>query len=511
MELMAELPSHADVVIVGGGTAGAAVAARLAERSDTSVLVLEAGPDYGPFAGGGWPASLLDATRIPEPHHDWEYVSTSQHGAPRHRLDRARVLGGCSAHNGCAAIWGSRLDYDGWERRGNPGWSTASLLPIFVAASERMGVRIPAMTELTPWQRVCLEAAPKVGIPIVADLNDLDQDTGMAPSPANIRDGVRWNTAFAYLDPARSRPNLQIAGGLLVDRIRVAGGHAIGVDVLTNQGVAQIHCALVVLSAGSYGSPAILLRSGLGPPEELRELGIEPLQALPGVGANLHDHPSTSVRFTGSGAMREAMQRFTSEHWCPEEQTIAKARSRRCTDGFDLHLYPVGGRRGAGDGAWCFELTAAVMTPRSRGRLRLKSADPTVAPLIDTGYLTDAEGNDLETLLDGVELAREFAAQTSLGALAGEELLPGPHPRGRDELGRYLLAHSLHYYHPVGACAMGPESDPQSVVDARGRLHGVDNLYVADASIMPVIPRANTNLPTLVVGERIAELLLESA
>jgi choline dehydrogenase len=182
---MTQLPNFTDTIVIGGGTAGAAVAGILAQHSDQSVLLLEAGPDYGAFAAGRWPAELTNAGSIPTTH-DCGYDSGAQYASRVIPFERARVIGGCSSHNGCAAIWGSRLDYDGWAAAGNPGWSTDDLLPIFRAASERLRVRIPEPQEITPYQRAALEAAAEAGIPRVADLNNLDENLGMAPSPVNI-------------------------------------------------------------------------------------------------------------------------------------------------------------------------------------------------------------------------------------------------------------------------------------------------------------------------------------
>ena len=193
---------HADTVVIGGGTAGAAVAARLAQDISQSVLLIESGPDYGAFAEGHWPHPLLDARSLPA-GHDWNYVNGASTGRPGHLLERARVIGGCSSHNGCAAIWGSRVDYDGWAALGNPGWSADELLPFFKLANETLRVKRISSSEITPWQQACLDTAPKIGIPQVADLNNLDEDIGMSTSPVNILDGVRWNSAFAYLDPLR--------------------------------------------------------------------------------------------------------------------------------------------------------------------------------------------------------------------------------------------------------------------------------------------------------------------
>ena len=500
-------PRQADTVVIGGGTAGAAVAGLLAERSDQTVLLLEAGPDYGPLTAGRWPGDLLDARALAE-SHQWGYDSALAYATRRISFERAKVIGGCSAHNGCAAIWGHRLDYDGWVALGNPGWSADELLPVFRAAAARLRVRAYRAAEITPFQAACLAAAPGIGLPLVADLNDLDGDLGMAASPVNIHQGVRWNTAFAYLDPVRHQTNLTIRGESVVDRLIITGGKVTGVAAIGPDGPVTVATGRVVVAAGTYGSPAILLRSGIGDPEALLEHGITPTHSLPGVGENLHDHPSVVVDFAGSPDLERRMTAFAATTWMPEEQTIAKARSADCTEAFDLHLYPVGGPSDDSPTGWRWKLPVACLTPRSRGSLRLASADPTVAPIIDHRYLSDPDGADRRVLADGVALARALAAQPALRDLIGAELGPGSAVRALDEITAFINASCVHYYHPVGTCMMGPASDSAAVVDARGQLHGLDGVFVADAAIMPVVPRANTNLPALVIGERIAGWLL---
>jgi choline dehydrogenase len=505
------LPRYADVVIVGGGTSGAVLAGRLAEQFSGTVLLLEAGPDYGPFASGAWPAPLLDARAIPWNLHDWGYTSAARHGLSGLTLERARVLGGCSAHNGCAAIWGHRADYDGWAQAGNPGWSTQDLLPLFRAAHRRLRVRQPPPEEITPWHQAVLAAAPRAGLPLVDDLNDLEQDTGIAASPANIAGGVRWNAAFAYLDPVRGAAHLTIADNVLVDRLVVRQGRVVGLEAIGPGGSARIEAGLVVLCAGAYGSPALLLRSGIGPPDDLRALGIAPQHALAGVGQNLHDHPALLLSYTGTPRLIAAMEAFAAAGgWLCEEQTIAKARSSLCAAAFDLHLYPVGSPYWGERGAWLFMLPVANMTPLSRGSLALASHRPDVAPLIDHGYLTDPDDRDLAVLLEGIALARALAAREPLAGLIGQETAPGALLRDGEELRAYVRQNCVHYYHPVGTCKMGPPGDPLAVVDHHGRVHGLDGVVVADASLMPVIPRANTNLPCAVIGEKIAASLLHT-
>lgn len=500
-----ELPAHADYIVVGAGPAGCAATGTLVE-SGASVLVLEAGPDYGPHDSGRWPTELLEAFDLAETH-GWGYGSESTY--PERVVDfaRAKVIGGCSAHNGCAAIWGHRLDYDGWAALGNDGWSTDELLPFFELANERMRVSIPSPALITPFHQLILESAAAIGIPMVEDLNDLDEPVGMAPSPANIHEGIRWNGAFAFLDPIRGQPNLTVIGDALVDRLLFNGDQVSGVRVLHAARAATIKAGAVVLAAGTYNSPMILLRSGVGPAIGLRALGIEPAVDLPGVGENLHDHPAVYLQYPGSDALREHMAAWGETNWLPEEQTIAKLRSKHCTEAFDLHIYPEGGPYADGRTAWGFTIPVACMTPVSRGSLRLRSADPTALPIIDHRYLSDPDWRDRAVLVDGVGIARELARHADRYGLLGEELTPGPAVQGDALVAGWASANVHHYYHAVGTCRMGPGSDPAAVVDPRGKVRGTGGVYVADCSIMPQIPRANTNIPAVVVGLRIAAWL----
>lgn len=499
-----QLPRYVDTLILGGGTSGAVVAGRLAEHSNESVLVIEAGPDYGSLRHGRWPADLVDASALAATH-DWGYSSAGTYAGRSVPFQRARVIGGCSSHNGCAAIWGHRLDYDAWAEAGNEGWGTDDLLPYFLDAMERMRVRQPAANEATPFQQACLDAAHQIGIPLAADLNDLDDPVGVALSPVNIVDGKRWNTAFAYLDPVRDRPNLAIVGNYLADRLLLEGTRVVGARVIGPEGPVEIRAGRTIVGGGTYGSPAILLRSGIGDPDELKASGIEPLHQLPGVGRNLHDHPSVSLEFAGSGRLRSLMAEHRATQWSPEEQTIAKLRSSRCNEAFDLHLYPVGGPVNAAASEWRWAFPVACMTPRSRGSLRLASADPDAAPIIDHGYLNDVDGHDAAVLADGIAFVRNLTRQSSLAPLLGDELLPSG---GIGDDIAWIRETVEHYYHPVGTCKMGPASDPEAVVDNTGAIHGLEGGFVADCSIMPVVPRANTNIPAVVVGERIASFLI---
>jgi choline dehydrogenase len=291
-----------------------------------------------------------------------------------------------------------------------------------------------------------------------------------------------------------------------VDRLRLEGNRVVTIEAIGPDGPVTVEAGRVVVCAGTYGSSAILLRSGIGSESELRALGIQTKLDL-AVGRNLHDHPAVYLKYSGTPQIVTAMKNFVARGGILfSEQTIAKFRSKYCTSAYDLHLFPVGGQFMNEADSWEFLLPVANMTPLSRGSVQLTSADPFATLKIDTAYLSDPEGRDLAILWNGIEQVREYAGQTPLAELIGEEISPTADYKTPEDVRR----DNLHYYHPVGTCKMGPESDPSAVVDARGKVHGVDNLYVADASIMPVVPRANTNIPALVVGERIAAWLTQA-
>lgn len=379
-----EVLRFADTVIVGGGTAGAAVAGLLAEESDESVLLLEAGPDYGPLEEGRWPSDLTDARTISNTH-DWGYDSGNQYPGRCIRFERARVLGGCSAINGCIAAWGSSFDYDGWaEALNTPAWSAHELLPFFQRVSKRLHVRRYLLEEITPFQKAWLLAAPDAGIPSSEDLNSLSEDV-----------------------------------------------------------LRQVEAGRVVLAAGTYGSPAILLRSGIGEPAALKHLGIATTHELPGVGKNLHDHSSITISFSGTRKLERLTTAFSADHWAPEEQVIAKVRSPHCLNAFDLHLYPIGGSLPNSD-QWHWKVGIACMTPQSRGSVALRSSDPREPPIIDHRFLSDAEGQDQQVLVEGIDLARQITRYRPLSQLLGEELPLSGENRTNYDLSGFVKKYFTH-------------------------------------------------------------------
>jgi choline dehydrogenase len=481
------------------------VAGRLAAANSERVLLLEAGPDYGPASSGRWPDDLLDATKVAQSSHDWGY--TGEFGGKVIHFNRARVVGGCSAHNAGAVVFGSRFDYDGWAAAGNAGWSARELAPLFASAWKQLRVRPVGLDELTPFQRSFMEATVANGIPAVADFNDLDQPIGVAPFPVNIDGVTRVNSAFGYVDPVRDR--LIVAGDAAVERVLVRGGRTVGVAVRDGQRLAEVGASRVVLSAGAYGSPAILLRSGIGPAGELTAIGVKPTVDLATVGRNLHDQPCVEVWYEGSRELIGRMQRHEAETgWRPDEQVIAKLPSTGCRQGFDLHIYAVGGGHGNDAPNWYWMLGAACLTPLSRGSVRLTGPSLDDRLVIDHRYLSDSGRYDRARLIEGVERVREVAKAPELRRLLGRETSPGQEVAGRAAIDRFLDQAAVHYYHPAGSCKMGPASDPDSVVDSEGRVHGIEGLYVADASIMPAVISGNTNMPTAVIGEKIARSLL---
>ena len=439
-----------DVIVVGGGTAGCVLASRLSEDPARSVCLVEAGPDYGPYAGGRWPADILDGRSLALDSHCWEREDEDD----RSQL-RARILGGCSAHNACVVLRGAAADYDEW----GPGWTSAELGPYLDRAERMLETRVLSERELHPWHRAFVDVAGADAI----------------LHPVNMtEDGVRWTAAFAYVDPARDRPNLTIRADTLVDRVALDSDRASGLE--TSAG--RLDAETVVLAAGAYGSPGVLLRSGIGPQS-----------GLP-VGEGLLDHVGTGIGWEPTEALRADWDAFVRDEPLTMAGVTIEARSRQCADGVcDLFLFP------AADPGYEISAAAFAMKPRSRGRVALTSSDPRAPLRIEHGFLTDEA--DIPILVEGFERLRELGRSDAVRRYAARETRPGEDVDAE----AHVRATARGFFHPTGTCALG------SVVDDRGRVFGYEGLVVADASIMPTIPRANTNLTTAAIAEKLSELI----
>lgn len=501
--------SRYDVLIVGAGPAGCVLANRLTQDEDRSVALLEAGPDYGPDLID-WPEEMRDPSDVAQYSHSWGYLHAGRGEDNRLELSRARVVGGTSTINGCIWLRGSAVDYDEWESLGNLGWSFDGLLPYFRRSeSDPMGGPLHGANgpvpvfrglpgDLTPVDHAFIASTKTLGLPEVEDANgDRIQRPSVGPPPKNVAEGVRMNAAFTYLAPARSRSNLAIVPNTIIDRILFEGKRAIGVR--TGEGQA-IFGDEVVLCAGAFSTPAILMRSGIGHAEHIRKFGIPVLLDLPGVGANLHDHPLVN-------GLMECSIAPGSE---PAKRTFApvliRNRGKQTTEEIDYHIFH-GQSIDTSRSAWNLWFSISLETARSRGSVRLTSADAEATLDIDHNYYADP--NDLEIVCDAVEFVNELVRTPPLSDCV--KPLPGRAIvwRDRDELRSVVRRNVGTTFHPSGTCRMGPESTDGSVVDTLGRIYGVENVRVADASIFPTIPRANIHATIVAVAEKLADAMLQ--
>ena len=532
-----------DYVIVGAGSAGCVLANRLSADPGCSVLLVEAGGrDRNPL----FRLPMLMGRLFHSGIYNWRY-----HTEPVPALDgrslywpRGKVLGGSSTINGMVYVRGNRHDYDRWAQMGLTGWSYEDVLPAFLRSEahvQRGGAYHDGTGELTvcrarganPLFDLFIEAGRQAGHPVNDDFNGVVQE-GCGRYDFTIRRGKRWSTSFAFLRPVLHRRNLAVATGALTLRVLVEKGRAAGVEIGRRGGRKQrIRAAReVILSAGTVNSPQILLLSGIGPPEELARHGIEVVHDLPGVGRNLQDHvdcvlsyecrqPVTlyrdlrADRMVGSVVRGMLFGEGIATTFPYEAGAFLKTRPELVAPDVQLHFMPALEKTAnlhypnpfmrdrpveANHG-----LTVRVgpLVPESRGTITLRSADPAEPPRIQPNYL-ERDG-DLRTMVAGVRIVREIMGRPALVGHCGRELAPGEEVRTDEEVVAWLRSSAMTTFHPVGTCKMG--IDPMAVVDARLKVHGIERLRVADASVMPVIPSGNTNAPAIMIGERAAEFV----
>ncbi|GAA1237953.1 GMC family oxidoreductase [Pseudonocardia alaniniphila] len=498
------MSTSSDYLIVGGGSAGAVLANRLSARGQ-SVTLIEAGHAYRPNL---YPAELANADIVGPNGHDWGYVAdTGQLGRRIHAI-RAKSLGGSSTVNAAVAIRSRPADFAKWTAAGLEDWTWDEVLPAYRSIentadgtdelrgrSGALPIRTRRPEELTPSQLAFIDGAAELGYRRVEDFNGAEQD-GVAPYPLNVISGRRINTGIAFLDDGvRSRAGLQIVDDTEIVRVLLEDRRAVGVVAADGT---EYRAETIVLAAGTYGSPAILMRSGIGPVEHLQDLGIDVLADLP-VGDGLQEHPfyyniyaltpDANSMHPASGAILWT----ASSSALPGDLDVHIS----ATHLFDPSASPTGG---------AMVLAVSVTQPESRGRVRLDRQNPQGAPVIAYNLL--GTPHDMDRMLEGVRLARRIGTTPAFARVVDRELTPGP------EVTDALLEHTVLeqldvYHHPTSTVAMGPVG--KGVVDSHGRVHGIDGLVVADASIMPLAPSAPPNITTMMLADRVAGWLLTDA
>jgi len=519
-----------DDIIVGAGSSGAVLAARLSEDPDRNVLLLEAGPDYRTI--DETPNDLL-RTLVSFAEHDWGWIAKA---TPQREIPfwRGKVTGGCSAINASVAIRGMPADFDQWAALGNDQWSFEKVLPFHRKLEHDVdfggdvhGKSGPIWIERAkrsnwhPLAGAFHAACRAMGFPDSPDFND-PESTGVGPWPRNLRDGIRVSTAIGYVAPARRRLNLTIRGECLANRVLIEKGHAVGVEVESGGEMQRIYGKRITLSAGALASPAILMRSGVGPRTELDRHGIHTLVDASGVGANLIDHPLFVLLAELTGEAIRGTERTDHSRY-----SVGLRYTADGSDEFnDMQLYflpildwnMVPGFPVEPGIAPMLMVLQALQRPRSRGRLGLRSANPHDQPVIELNLLADPE--DMRRMVDGARLTWRIAHQPDVAATwHGPMLTLGAPPPVLDQatidsdgaLAAFIHNGCATICHPVGTVKMGSDNDPTSVVDQYCRVRGVEGLRVVDASVMPNIVRANTNLTCIMIGERVADWMRKEA
>ena len=529
-----------DFIVTGAGSAGCVVAARLSESGRYRVLLLEAGPpDRNPWIH----IPLGYAKTYVDPRVNWKFETEPQPqlGNRRLYLPRGKTLGGSSSINGMVYIRGSHGDYDEWRQRGCEGWDWDSVLPYFKKAqNQTRGADAfhatggplnvsdqPSRFELAD---AVIEACVQAGIPRNPDFNGAQQE-GCGYYQTTTSNKRRWSAAKAYLHPARGRANLVVQTGAHATRVLIENNRAVGVEYHTAQGRRTARAGgEVVVSGGAYGSPQLLLLSGLGPAEHLQDLGIAVLRDMPAVGSNLHDHFNTYVSWRCSkpitlneldrSAVRKAIAgvQYALFRSGPMASNGIHAGAFTRTDprlerpDLQLNLFEWSTLQRDRDRVVPhpfpgFTISPVHLRPDGRGTVRLASSDPLAAPAVLFDYLRTEY--DMRAVIFGINLSRKIAQQPALKPYIVSELSPGPGVTTDPDLADYVRASGVSNQHPTSSCAMG--HGPNTVVDPRLRVHGIGGLRVADASIMPVAVGGNTNAPTIMIGEKAAAMILEDA